>query len=112
MAISKAQWKVWRATSKSNAGMMVTPDSAFVIADDQNFLAVTGDGLVASGPFSFATTSENIRVGGFFIKMPDFSQMIPSTTVTPLPSQIPFPPVSFLVTIAQSLPTLIALMAT
>lgn len=111
MAQSKANFKVWRATKASQAGMMVTPDSTFMIANQSNFLAVTQQGTIIAGPVSFAITSEQIRYGGFFAGMPDFARMIPSTIVTPLPAQIPIPPVAFIASIGRSLPVLLALLA-
>jgi len=101
--------KIWKATSDSPAGFMITPDSAIMAGNADNFIAVSDLGTAIGGPVSFLTTSENIRQGGMFIQMNDFLQMIPKTIVTPIPSLIPFPPVAFFAGIAMVMPTVLAL---
>ena len=103
--------KIWKATSNSNAGFMVTPKSAFMIANKNNFVAVGDVGISLTGKsISFATTSENLRKGGLFVEMNDFVKMIPTTLVTPMPEQIPFPPLGMVSSVIKDLPFFLAMM--
>jgi len=87
--------KIWTATRNSKAGFMVSEETVIMAADRNNFFAASKDGVIASGQsIVLNTTSENIRNGGAFVKMNDFTQLIPTTLVTPMPSQIPYPPLS------------------
>jgi hypothetical protein len=112
MAASQKNFKIWRATPNSSAGMQVTPESALLIGSKYNFVAATSHGISLMGTsITFGTTSENIRTGGLFIKMNDFVRMIPQTMVTPIPSQIPFPPLGMILSIVKDLPFFMAMMA-
>lgn len=100
----KKNIKIWTATPDSQAGVMVTENKAFLIADRNNYVVATPNGTIISGKsVVLNTTSENIRGGGIFVKMNDFVQMIPQTLVTPMPNQIPFPPLGFAMGIVDDL---------
>ncbi len=97
--------KVWRASINSPAGMMVTEKAAFLIGNRSNFVVANDIGTLISGKsITLNTTSEQIRVGGFFVKMNDLTQMIPSTLVTPMPNQVPFPPLGLALGILKDIP--------
>ena len=104
--------KVWKATNKSNAGFMVTEKAAVMAGDKSNFIVASGGtGVAISGKsISFMTTSENQRHGGLFIKMNDLVQMVPKTIVTPMPSQIPFPPFGLVGSVIKDLPFFLAML--
>lgn len=108
---SKKHIKIWTATDDAKAGFMVTPSTAFMIGSRTNFLAVDKNGITAMGKsFSFGISSENIRKGGLFLGKNDFVQMIPSTIVTPLPNQIPFPPLGLITSVIKDLPMFLAML--
>jgi hypothetical protein len=111
MAIPKSKFRIWKADRDSDVGFMVTPESAFMIGSKNSFFATSKEGNVISGPLSFIATGEQIRQAGLFVKMNDFVKMIPSTMVTPIPDQIPFPPVAMFTSIAKSLPFALAFLA-
>ena len=103
--------KIWKATNKSNAGMMVTERAAFLIGTSKNFVVASDKGVgIAGKSISFMTTSENIRQGGLWIQMNDFAKMIPSTLISPLPYQIPFPPAGLITSVAKDLPFFLAML--
>lgn len=112
MAASEQNFKIWTATNTSSAGVMVTPKASFLVGTPSNFV-VAGDGGIGlmGKSISMGTLGENIRQGGLFIKMNDFVRMIPQTMVTPIPSQIPFPPIGMITSILSDLPFFIAMMA-
>jgi hypothetical protein len=85
--------KVWRAVKNAPAAFMIDEDSAFLVGSRGNFVVADDShvGIVAEG-ISFNTLSENQRHGGLFIKMNDLVQMVPTTLVTPMPAQNPYPP--------------------
>ena len=103
--------KIWKGSKDATAGAMITSDSAALVGNEQNFIATNGLGTTIAGPLNLMTLSENIRVGGLFVQMNDFVRMIPSTIVTPIPPQIPFPPVAIFANVALTLPFLLALKA-
>jgi hypothetical protein len=111
MAVPKAKYKIWKASKDSTAGFMVTPDTAVMAGSKNAFFAASKEGCSISGPVSFVTTSEQIRVAGLFVKMNDFMKILPSNIMMPIPEQMPFPPVSLFTSIALSLPFAIALLA-
>lgn len=104
-------FKIWKSTMESDAGMMVTPDTAYVIGNKNNFVGVSNTGVaVNANGFSLNCLSENQRTGGMFIKMNDFMRMIPQTIVTPIPSQIPFPPIALPLEMLKGLPFFLAML--
>jgi len=92
--------KVWKASRTSTAAIAVSEDTVAMVAGN-NIVAVTDEGTTIAGPISLASDSMNIRKGGLFVGLNDFIEMIPSTIVTPLPKQIPFPPVHGVVGIVR-----------
>lgn len=93
--------KVWRASRTSSAGMFVTETSAALIGTEDNLVVADERGVTISGPISLITDAANLRRGGLFIGLNDFTDMIPSTIVTPIPKQIPFPPISGVVGLSK-----------
>ena len=108
MAASKRNYKVWKASRDSKAGFQITPDFALMAGSDKSFIAVSKEGTHISGPVSFITTTENIRIAGLFVGMNDFVKMLPSNIVMPIPSQLPIPPVALFTSVAKSLPFILA----
>lgn len=89
----KSQFKIWTSTPKSRAGVMVTPDTSYLVGSPKNYVAVGGQGVAIVGKsVSIGVSSENLRQGGLFINTNDFMKLIPSNMWVPIPSQIPFPP--------------------
>lgn len=112
MAASEKNFKIWKATPDASAGVQVTPEASQLIGSKYNFVAATGNGISLMGKsITIGTTSENVRTGGLFIKMNDFVRMIPQTMVTPVPSQVPFPPLGMVLALVIDLPFFIAMMA-
>ncbi len=93
--------KIWKASKKSSAGMMITENSALIVANPYNLIAVNEYGVTLVGNISIVADAHNIRRGGLFVGINDFTDMIPSTILTPLPKQIPFPPINGLTNIAK-----------
>ena len=103
--------KIWKATNNSSAGMMITERDVFMIADKYNFVHAHKAGVNLIGKsVNIGTMSENQRHGGLFVRMNDFVQLIPQTVVTPIPNQIPFPPLGFATSIARDLPFFLAML--
>lgn len=104
-----AKIKVFRV---EKSGVMVTEKAAFLVGNSKNFVVASGDGVNLTGKsLSLSMTSEQIRQGGLFIQMNDFVRMVPQTIVTPIPSQIPFPPLGMITGILKDMPFFIAAVA-
>lgn len=111
MAASEQNFKIWTATNTSSAGVMVTPKASFLVGTPYNFVVAGDSGITLAGKsISMGTVGENIRQGGLFVKMNDFVRMIPQTLATPIPSQIPFPPLGMVTSVLGDLPFFIAMM--
>jgi len=108
----KKNYKIWTATKDSQAGLMLTEKEAVLVANRSNFVAATPIGIALNGnSIAMNTTSENIKNGGIFNKMNDIVQLIPTTLVTPMPAQVPFPPLAFASEIVQMVPFFLAMVA-
>jgi hypothetical protein len=110
MVASKKDYKIWKSGRDNEAGFMITPETAVMAGSKSAFIAIDKAGTHISGPVSFITTSENIRVGGLFVGMNDFVKMMPSNIVLPIPSQLPIPPVALFTSLALSLPFMMAML--
>lgn len=102
--------KIWKATKDSNAGVMVTPKSAYLIGSRNNFVAVGDTGVAIVGKsIALNVTTENVRNGGLWTNMNDFVRMVPQTLTTPMPTQIPFPPLGMVTSVIKDLPFFLAM---
>lgn len=107
----KRRNKIWRASKTSQTAFTITEGSAKMIGNSSNFIAADKDGIALNGNISFVTSSDQIRRGGLFLELNDFVRMIPTTLVTPMPSQIPFPPLGMINSLAKDLPIFLAFLA-
>jgi hypothetical protein len=89
--------RVIRSSKNANASLVLSDNSAKLVGDSRHFIAVDERGVTIKGPISLVTDGTGIRRGALFVQMPDMIRMIPSTIVTPLPSQIPIPPIHGLI---------------
>ncbi len=103
--------KIWKASRKSTAGMMVTETSSMMIGSPDVVVVADDRGITLAGPISIVADGMNIRRGGLFVGLNDFAQMIPSTILTPLPQQIPLPPINGLVNISKDIAYFMSLLA-
>ena len=102
--------KVWKASRTAKAGMYITETSAAMIGNENNLVVVDERGVTIMGPISLATDAANIRRGGLFVGLNDFTDMIPSTIVTPIPKQIPFPPIAGVVGLSRDVAYFVSLL--
>lgn len=108
---SKVKTKVWRVSGKSESAFTLSDGSAKMIGSKGSFIAADKDGIAISGNISFICTSDQIRRGGLFLELNDFVRMIPTTIVTPMPNQIPFPPMGMVAGISKDLPVFLGMLA-
>lgn len=104
--------KVWRVSPTSTAGVEITEGAVVVAGSRTNFISAHSAGITMMGKsINFGVPSENQRHGGMFIKMNDFLQMVPTTIVTPVPNQIPFPPFGLASSMLSNMPFFVAMLA-
>lgn len=84
--------RIFRASKDSDAALILTDQAAILAGNSNNFIAVDDFGITIKGNISLVTDGTGIRRGGLFLQMPDLLRMIPSTIATPIPPQIPIPP--------------------
>lgn len=107
------QVKVWTASKDAPAGFQVEEKAAYLIGSRANFVVADGNGVTLNGKsITLGTGSENIRSGGLFVGMNDIIRMIPTTLVTPMPHQIPFPPMGLVTGLMKDLPFFVAMLNT
>lgn len=93
--------KLWKATKQARAGMQVTEDSAAIVGDSQHFVLADKKGVYLHGPVSIIAGAESRRSGGLFVGINDFLHMVPSTLISPIPQQVPIPPLFFIQNLAK-----------
>jgi hypothetical protein len=107
---SSPKTRVYRTGNADSSSILQTEDSISIIANKDNFIVVDDKGITIKGPVSIVADSPNIRVGGLFVGAPDLSKMIPSTIITPLPQQIPMPPIFGAVAMAADISFFLSLL--
>lgn len=110
MAVNKTT-KVWKTKRTSAAGMVVTDTEAMMIGNENNLIVADGNGITIAGPISMVSDAINVRRGGLFVGLNDFLDMIPSTIVTPIPKQIPMPPIHGVLGLAKDVAFFMSLLA-
>lgn len=106
-----AKSKIWKLKANSPAQTVVTDDAVFLVGSETKFLKVNDKGTTIYGPISLATGSESIKTSGMFVSLPDLTQMIPSTTFSPIPAKIPVPPLNLFFDIAEDISYFSALLS-
>lgn len=93
--------RVIKTSKTAKSGIFLEESAASLIGDRRHFVVADNRGITLKGPISIVSTSESVRKGGLFVGLNDFLEMLPSTLVSPLPRNIPFPPVYMTATIAK-----------
>lgn len=102
--------RVIRTSQGSKASVLVTDDSVSIIGDSRHFVTCDERGTTIKGPISMVSDAMGRRVGGLFVGVNDFTNIIPSTVVTPIPQLMPFPPVFMLNNIARDIAFFLSLL--
>ena len=103
--------KIWKATLESDAQFAVTEKSTYMVGAPNRFIKVNENGTTIYGPVSIVAGTESIKTGGMFTSLPNLIKMVPSTVVTPIPDQIPFPPINIAVDLAEDVSFFATLLA-
>jgi len=90
--------------------IVIDDKSIKIRGNDKNFIVVDDRGITFKGPISMIADSMSIRKGGLFVGINDFLEMLPSTIISPIPKQIPFPPMFMMQNIVMDLAFFMALM--
>jgi len=92
--------KIWKHGIDSPAQIAITDENAYLVGSENKFIKAGQNGTVIYGPLSIVAGTESIKTGGMFTQLPNIVKMIPSTTVTPIPDQIPSPPLNVAIDLA------------
>ena len=93
--------KIFKMSLNSSAQVTVTNNSAFLVGSEKHFVKVNDKGTTIYGPLSIVAGTDSIKTGGMFTQLPNLIKMIPSTMVTPIPDQIPSPPLNVAYNLAE-----------
>ncbi len=99
MAVQDPTVRAWKASRTAQAGVFLNQDRAVIAGDSKHFLVADSNGITIKGPMNIVAMSNEVRSGGLFIGTGEFTEMIPSTVVTPIPAKLPVPPVSAIIVI-------------
>lgn len=102
--------KIWKASRQAQAEMVVSEDSALVSGDANHYIKVNQRGTTIYGAVSIVAGTESIKTGGVFGQLPNTAKMIPSTMVSPVPDQIPMPPIGIANDIAKDVAYFLAIL--
>lgn len=102
--------KVYKASGESKASVEINEESIVLAGNKDNLVVADQAGITIKGPISFVTDAMGIRRGGLFVGINDFMHMIPSTLISPIPNQIPFPPIHGLVNLQKDLAFFLSLL--
>lgn len=86
--------KIWKASLDAPAQFAIANESAFMVGAENRFIKVNKNGTTIYGPVSIVAGTESIKTGAMFVSLPNLLKMIPSTQWSPMPSQIPMPPIN------------------
>jgi len=108
---TQEQRKTIKVDEKSQSGLKISPEGSYLMGSKSSYVTANKQGIVMAGnAITLGTLGENIRQGGVFTQMNDFVRMIPQTLATPIPTQIPFPPVGLIAAVLFDLPFFLAMM--
>lgn len=102
--------KIYRASENAPSGVEVSETSAALVGDSKNFVLADENGIYLKGPISIIADAMNKRTGGLFVGMNDMLHMVPSTLISPIPIQIPMPPIHGLVNIQKDVAFFLSLL--
>jgi hypothetical protein len=95
--------RVYRSSKTAKAGLFIQESAVSIVGDKRHFIVADHRGITIRGPISMVATSESIRKGGLFVGLNDYVEQLPSTIITPLPRNIPFPPVHMVANVVKDL---------
>jgi hypothetical protein len=84
--------KIFKASENAKSGLELSETSAALIGDKKSAVIADENGVFIKGKISIIAPKEQIRTGGLFVGLPDLLSMVPSTLISPIPQQIPMPP--------------------
>ncbi len=102
--------RVYKASQEGKASIEIGEAHVAVAGDSRHFVVVDDRGTTIKGPLSFVTDAMGTRRGGLFTGISDFLHMIPSTLISPIPNQIPMPPIQGLIGIQRDVAFFISLL--
>lgn len=102
--------KVIKSSPGSDAGVVVSEKVVRMNSNEDNGVMVDERGVTISGPVSFVSGTNHIRVGGLWTFNNPTQLMVPSTIATPSPVLMVDPPVKQLANIMKDTAVMIGLL--
>jgi hypothetical protein len=102
--------RVYKASTAGKASVEIGEASVAVAGDSRHFIVVDDRGTSIKGPISIISDAMGTRRGGLFVGINDFLHMIPSTLVSPIPNQIPVPPIQGMTAITKDVAFFLAML--
>jgi hypothetical protein len=102
--------KVIKSQPAADAGVVVAENVVRMNSNEDNGVMVDERGVTISGPVSFASGANHIRLGGLWTFNNPMTMMIPSTMATPGAVLMVDPPIGQLKNIMKDATVMIALL--
>lgn len=102
--------KVIKSSAGSDAGVVVADNVVRTSVNEDNSVVVAENGTTISGPISFVSNPNQIRVGGLWTFNTPYQMMLPSTYATPSPVLLVNPPVKQLTSIMKDTAVMIGML--
>lgn len=102
--------KTMKSAPYATAGIELGDDFVSIVAGKKSIIQVSEDGIHLVGPRHEMLLPEDRRVSGLWNEMPIWTQMLPSTIVSPLPSAIPLPPIKGIQKVVKAVTTMMGML--
>jgi len=88
----KKEQRAIKVRDEGETGIFMNEGEIVIKAKKDSYIAINKDGVYLRGGLSKVAMGGDERSAGLFLKMPDFVSLLPSTIVTPIPKELPIPP--------------------
>ena len=102
--------KTIKTHPSSKAGVVVSENSIRSTVNEDNGIMIDERGTTITGPISFASSPNQIRVGGLFTFQNSIMGMLPSTIATPSATYMVDPPVKQIAGLVKQVGIMAAIM--
>lgn len=102
--------KVIKSNAAADAGVVVADNVVRMNSNEDNGVMVDERGVTVTGPVSFASGTNHIRVGGLWTFNNPVMMMVPSTMATPSAVLMVDPPMKQLVNIMKDTSVMLSLL--
>ena len=102
--------KTLKSSPDAESGVVVSTNVSRIHGNKDNYVMADERGVTISGPMSFVSGSDQIRIGGLWTMNNQLLMTLPSTMATPTPMLIVNPPVKQFASLMKDAAVMIVLL--